>query len=78
MVLNMITIHNYGTCSDHESDIESIEEQSQHILRVQETTNEEISVNITVNNNHEPNLELHGKFCHDISFQVYMVVLQIW
>lgn len=58
MIVNMITVHNYGNCSDCDSDMESVdEEQSRQILRVQETANEEISVNITVNHNHESNLE---------------------
>ena len=57
MLINMITVHNYGACSDHESDIEYIEEQPQQILTVQETANEEISVNTITNDNHESTLE---------------------
>ena len=71
MIVNMVTVHNYGTCSDHESDIESIEEQSWQILTVQETANEEISVNIIINDNHASNEQskTQGRVYHNFSFQ---------
>ena len=71
MIVNMVTVHNYGTCSDHESDVESVEEQSRQILTVQETANEEISVNIIINDNHESNEQskTQGRVYHNFSFQ---------
>ena len=52
MVVNLITVHNYGTHGDYESDTESVEGQSQEMLIVEETSNNEISVNI-INDNYE-------------------------
>ena len=57
MVINMITVHNHETSGDieNDSDDEGIDEQSEQILLVQETTNKEIS-HAVVSNSRESNL----------------------
>lgn len=57
MVINMITVHDHGTSGniENDSDDEGIDEQSEQILLVQETTNKEIS-HAVVSNSRESNL----------------------
>ena len=44
MLVNVITVHNYGMSGDNESDTDSIPEQ-QILIIEEETTNNKISIN---------------------------------
>ena len=44
VLVNVITVHNYGMSGDNESDTDSIPEQ-QILIIEEETTNNEISIN---------------------------------